>query len=430
MSESKVRSMLELPTPTSAAEVVTFLGKCTYYGKFIPNLSTIAKPLRDAAQAVEFTWSKACDAAFCSLRDILASDTVLIAYDEKLPLILATDASPYGLGAVLSHKLANGEERPIAYASRVLSKAEKNYSQIDKEALGIVWGVQRFFYYLYARKFTLLTDHKPLLYIFGPTKTVSKLCISRLNHYTEFLNNFVYDIRYKNTAEHANADALSRLISPVARKSREESEVYKFALTIKQIITDEQEFPVSAAEIAAATLKDASLAPLLPFLKLGKPHPTATGPVKEYSLCEGVVLYQNRVVIPEPLRERILKQLHSGHLGIVKMKGLARDFVYWPKIDDDIEAEAKSCDSCQLCQNDPPETKHHWEYPDGPWERIHVDFAGPLKGKYLLIITDAFSKWIEAKVTTNLTTETTIAVLDELFTQFGIPVSVVSDNGT
>ncbi|XP_049824796.1 uncharacterized protein K02A2.6-like [Aethina tumida] len=111
------------------------------------------------------------------------------------------------------------------------------------------------------------------------------------------------------------------------------------------------------------------------------------------------------------------------------MKGLARSFVYWPGIDADIERIAKSCPECAIHAHVPPKfNQHHWEYPKGPWERIHIDYAGPVEGTMFLVVVDAYSKWIEVK-TTNLTTSTsTIKILDELFSSYGSPITVVSDN--
>ena len=128
--------------------------------------------------------------------------------------------------------MPNGEERPIAYASRSLSTSEKNYSQIEKEALGIIWGVKRFNTYVYGRHFRLITDHEPLISIFGPKKGIANTTAARLQRYALFLAGYNYDIVYRNTKKHGNADCLSRL--PVKTESNqladreEEAEVEMF----------------------------------------------------------------------------------------------------------------------------------------------------------------------------------------------------------
>ncbi|XP_065087248.1 uncharacterized protein K02A2.6-like [Ochlerotatus camptorhynchus] len=112
------------------------------------------------------------------------------------------------------------------------------------------------------------------------------------------------------------------------------------------------------------------------------------------------------------------------------MKELARSFVYWPRIDADIERTVKSCCECARQAHAPPKfSEHHWQYPKGPWERIHIDYAGPVAGSMLLIVVDAYSKWLEVKVTAFATTAATIGIMDELFSRYGAPVTVVSDNG-
>ena len=115
---------------------------------------------------------------------------MLCHYDPNIPIRLACDASPFGLGAVLSHELMDGSERPITFASRSLNKAERNYSQIGKEALGIIFGVKKFYTYLYGRKFTLITDHQPLVSIFNPRKGISTTSAARLQRHALFLTGY------------------------------------------------------------------------------------------------------------------------------------------------------------------------------------------------------------------------------------------------
>ena len=142
-------------------------------------------------------------------KQLLTTSNLLTHYDATLPLKLAADASQYGQGAFTSHVLPDGVERPVAFASRSLSSSERNYSQIDKEALALVYGVKKFQAYLYGRKFTLVTDHKPLTSIFGPRKGVPAVAAARLQRWSLLLSAYNYDIEFRPTAAHGNADALS-----------------------------------------------------------------------------------------------------------------------------------------------------------------------------------------------------------------------------
>ena len=132
-------------------------------------------------------------------------------YDRDLPIRVAADASSYGLGAVSSHVLRDGTEHPIAYVSRTLTPSEKNYAQVKKEALAIVFGVRKFHQYIYERKFTLVTDHKPLLTNLGPKRGIPSLAAARMQRWSFLIPAYQYDIIFKPTAALCNADGLSRL---------------------------------------------------------------------------------------------------------------------------------------------------------------------------------------------------------------------------
>ena len=161
---------------------------------------------------VEWNWTTDCEQAVRDIKNLFASDQILAHYNPKKPIILACDASPFGVGAVLFH-MVDRVERPVAYASRTLtSSAEKNYSQVKREALAIVFGVTKFNKFLYGRKFTLLTDHEALTVIFGPKKRIQPLAAARLQRprWTLILMAHQYNIIYRKSANHANADVLSR----------------------------------------------------------------------------------------------------------------------------------------------------------------------------------------------------------------------------
>ncbi|XP_053692131.1 uncharacterized protein K02A2.6-like [Sabethes cyaneus] len=436
-SDRHVETIRDAKKPANAEELQLFLGKATYYSAFIPNLSSRDSPLRDMLLQDNFKWTTSADAAYEEIKNALISPQVLMQYDPDLPLLLATDASSTGLGAVLSHRLSDGAERPIAYASRTLSATEQRYPQIDKEALAIIWAVQKFFMYLYARHWTLITDHKPLSQILHPEKSLPTLCISRMANYADFLGNFDFEVVFKKTKENANADYCSRVVSVCPVNLLRENHAIAWDEQLDEfdcfMLRQIEQLPINAQRVAQETRKDEELGKILRALEDGISLERLgfRSPQINYKTAAGCLVYEHRVIIPRSLQATILKDLHVGHLGIVKMKGLARSFVYWPGIDSDIERTAKMCYECAKNANDPPKFRDHvWEYPKAPWERIHIDFAGPLLGVMLLIITDAYSKWIEVKVTVSMTASATITLFDELFSAYGVPTTVVSDNGT
>ncbi len=150
---------------------------------------------------------------------------MLVHFDSSLPLILACDASPYEVGAVLSHRFTDGVEKPIAFSSRSLTQVEREYLQLDKEALVIIFGVKKFHQYVYGRMLTLKTDHKPLTYIFGDTKAVPAMASGRIQRWALTLGTYKYVIEFKNGVQNANADALSRLPLPSPRSNSDVPQV-------------------------------------------------------------------------------------------------------------------------------------------------------------------------------------------------------------
>ena len=209
----KISAIVNAPLPENVQQLRSFLGLLNYYRKFLPHLATILQPpLNELLQkGKKWNWTIGCTQAVNTARDLLKTSNLLTHYDSTLPIRLATDASQYGLGAIISHVLPNGMEKPIAFASRTLSVSERNYSQIDKEALAIIYGIQKFHKYLYGRKFVLITDHKPLTSILGPKKSVSAVAAARLQRWSLLLAAYNYDIEFRSTKEHGNVDALSRL---------------------------------------------------------------------------------------------------------------------------------------------------------------------------------------------------------------------------
>ncbi|KAK3773179.1 hypothetical protein RRG08_013764 [Elysia crispata] len=426
--EDKVKAMQNVSRPENVKELRSFLGGVQYYGKFLPNLSATLKSLNDLLKKdQEWKWTEECEASFQKVKDMLGSKTVLTHYNPSLPVLLATDASTKGLGVVLSHRMPNGEERPIAYASRSLKKAETNYAQIEKEALGIMFGIRKFHQYVYGRCFTLITDHKPLLKILGPKNNLPSMAAARIQRWYVELCAYQYDIQYKRSEDHSNADMLSRLPEAQQQQQYPKQETVYFSYI--------NEMPVSAADIAAETKKDPTLARVLQFTQNGWPSYVDEENLKSYfqrkeelTVESGVLQWGLRVIIPQKFRQRMLKELHKNHQGMNKTKAIARSYVYWLNLDRDIETMVNECEACAKVKNNPIAAPAFvWTFPSNPWERIHIDFAEYQGLKYLLLI-DAFSKWPEIIPMKTTTAEKT-DVLRQIFAIHGLPTTLVSDNG-
>ncbi|KAG8172839.1 hypothetical protein JTE90_002920 [Oedothorax gibbosus] len=179
---------------------------------FLKRRSDILEPLHKLLQKdVPWEWTTEHEEAYKASKGLLTTDDLLVHYDEKLPLILTSDASSYGLGSVLSHLLPNGKEAPVAYYSRTMTKTERNYSQTDKEALAILAGVKKFHSYLLGRRFKIVTDHRPLLGIFNSTKPIPQMISPRVLRWSLSLQAYDYELEYRKGKDIANTDALSRL---------------------------------------------------------------------------------------------------------------------------------------------------------------------------------------------------------------------------
>ena len=194
--------------------------------------------------------------------------------------------------------------------------------------------------------------------------------------------------------------------------------------------------PVTAVELRSATRSDVILSKVLRYTKSGWPVsvPDSLKPYfyrrNELTLEEDCVLWGARVVVPKKLQERVLEELHTTHLGIAKTKALARSHVWWPKLDSAIESLVHSCTHCQANQATPQAAPlHPWLWPSRPWQRIHVDFAGPFQGRTFLVVVDAHSKCPEVITMSSTTASATIRELRHLFASFGLPEQLVSDNG-
>lgn len=444
--QNRVETLVSAPYPKNQSELISFLGAVNYYSRYLPNLSTLIEPL-NALRGQKAVWKFGPPekAAYDKLKALLASEQVLAFYDPQLPIRIDTDASSVGLGVVMSHVYPDGSERPIEFHSRTLTEAERRYSQIEKEALSIVWGVQKLHRYIYARPFSIVTDHKPLLFLFHEHKKIPEMAISRIQRWAIILASYQYSIQYRSTEKHYNADVCSRFPLKKTDESVEELNQVKF-VSVFSLCEDKP--LLNSTLIARYTRTDPLLSKVILFVQEGWP-PTfgrksvsdenneTSDTMKQYyqrrfelSVEQNCLLWGARVVIPEKLRDSILELLHCTHLGGSSMKALGRGYAWWPKMDEAIEGVSRSCQTCQLNQPRPAKAiPHPWTAPTTPWERIHLDFC-TFYGFQWLLVVDAFSKWIEVvNMRDNIKAGNLIKKLREIFSRMGLPLVCVSDNG-
>ncbi|UYV75453.1 K02A2.6-like [Cordylochernes scorpioides] len=342
-----------------------------------------------------------------------------------------------GIRAELSQVQRENDIRPVAFASRTLTPAEKKYSQLERETLGIVFGVTRFRNYLLGNSFTLRTDHKPLVTLFSENKGIPTIAANRIQRWAIILSAYQYKNEYIKGTSKTEADVLSRLpmFTPEQNPEEHDSEPVEMVLLMDAL----DRSPVTSDDIRVGFPGDPSLRQALDHTLQGwseeTPKEMELMPYwsRRYELgdCEDLLFWGNRVIIPTNLRAKMLDELHNRHQCIVGLKSVARTLFWWPGLDKDIEETVRRCNCCQGHASMPPRTTPvNWPSTNQPWYRVHIDHLGPFEQNLYLIVVDACTKWIEAIPVPNTSTRETIEQLRCLFARFGIPIILVSDSGT
>ena len=449
----KVKAVLDFPQPQNSAELKSFLGLAGYYRRFMAGFSQIAAPLFALQKkGATFDWTSECQQAFEALKKRLTSAPILAFPDFTKPFCLATDASEKGLGAVLS-QFESGKEVVIAYASRSLSGPEKNYATVEKEALAIVWAIRVFRPYLYGHQFTVLTDHCPLSWL----KSV-KEPTGRLARWMLFLNEYDMHITYRPGKKHSNADGLSR--RPHAEELDDEEMDERESIQEMSCGAVGFQPRWNVGELQESQANDPVLAQVLSKLPCEKPKPVGQwrrdpklrqfGRVWHQLAIKEGVLYRNRysstaegqkkqelLVLPAKLVQDVLTQLHddSGHMGIEKTMARLENRFWWLGMTQDVKDWIRCCEPC--AKRKMPAIRPRAPLKSipvgGPWEMLAMDFLGPLPqthrgNKYLLVLADYYTKWVEAYPLPDQQARTVAQVLvDEVFCRLGVPAILHSD---
>lgn len=351
----------------------------------------------------------------------LLKHSILGFYDVNDRTQVIADASPVRLGAVLIQFKEN-EPRIISFANRILTAPEQNYAQTEKEALALVWAVERFHYFLFGRQFELVTDHKALEILFTPKSTPC----ARIERWVIRLMAYKFTVVYKPGKTNI-ADPLSRLIPTDTTATNKTSATEQY---IQWILTYAEPKAIKLQEIETISAQDEEIQSIKRALNadgLGLFKPFAI----ELCFAGGILLRNTKIVIPESLRERTLQLAHEGHPGMSVMKRRLRAKVWWPKIDRQVEELVKKCRGCTLV-NAPnaPEPLQRTKLPSAPWEHLAIDFLGPLpSGHYVFVVVDYYSRFFEIDIMMKIDSAKTIDRLKGIFARFGLPISITADNG-
>ena len=427
---TKIEAINKMPMPTNVKELQRFLGMVNYLGKFIPKLSEMTSSVRKLLEHdVDWAFEKQHEAAIHQLKKCITTAPVLKYFDPARPTKVSSDFSGEGLGALLEQQHED-EWHPIAYASRTLTPAEHNYSPLEGETLSIVFACERFHEYLYGRKFNACNDHEPLRSVFR--KPLHKTP-PRLQRFMMRLMKYDFQLEYVKGRYMKVCDAFSRAAVGPAQSEIDNTEMEGYVLSVLESlpISDEK-----MKKITDETLKDVTLQQVKHQIQHGwssdnkltaayQPHK------EELSIVHKMIMRGTQIVIPKSMRSEIKSILHEqgGHQGVVKTKLRARDSVFWPGIGKEIELMIGSCSTCLEFQNKQrPEPLIPHNIPSSPWEKIGTDLFH-LYGKHYVIIVDYTSKYFDISQMSDCQSSTVIAHTKKIFSKYGIPKEVFSDNG-
>ncbi|XP_058814769.1 uncharacterized protein LOC131678572 isoform X2 [Topomyia yanbarensis] len=431
VEDGKISAIRDFRRPVSCAEVKSFLGLVTFADRFIFKRADKTEHLRALANGDRFYWTNNEEKEFEFLRnDALKSIKRLGYYDPDDQTELLVDASPIGLGAVLVQFNKSSIPRIIACASKALTVTEQRYPQTHKEALAVVWGVERFSSYLLSKKFVIRTDSEANEFIFNSNHRFGKRAVSRAETWALRLQPYDFSIK-RVPGEQNIADALSRLIHKSQEAIPFETDndshfLYTLdpgcmELTWQEIETAaEQDIEIQMVRMALQT--DTWHEKLLKY----EAHK------KEMYFLGFLIFKDNKVILPSCLRDKAMASAHGGHSGEVSMKRIMREFFWWPGMSVDVENFVKNCETCvRLSRRNPSLPLASRDLPDGPWEIIQIDFLsipGCGSGEFLMVV-DTYSRYVSVVEMRRIDAESTNAALCGVFLIWGYPHIIQSDNG-
>ena len=405
LTEHKIKALKEATTPKTASELRSFLGLATYCSRYIPNLASISDKLwKLTRNKVKWNWTAEHQKQFDQVKTTII-ENALGYFNKDWTTYLEVDASPVGTGAVLFQEDPQDSEdkKIIMFWSQSFTDIEERYSQIEKEALAIVLGCEKFKIYLVGKPFFLITDNKAMELILKNPKSKPPARILRWNlRLMEYHHDIIHRPGKTNIA-----DFLSR--NPI--KSNLNNKITGMAEEFVNFIEyTTKPSAMKIEDIIVATKADKTIQMVIKCLQ--KNDFTNDKNILSYKNIkdelsvtnQGILLRDARIVIPENLRNKATQLAHEGHQGLIKTKKLLRGKIWFPGIDKNVENLIDNCSICQLNNNgNRREELNMSKFPDLPWMHLEMDLFGPLpNNNELLVITDLHSRFpYEAEVKTS-----------------------------
>ena len=436
ISPAKVEAVQKLAAPTDVTELWKVLGMITYLTKFMPNAQDVLQPLNVLLQAdVAWTWDKAQEDAFRQAKKLLSEAPVLAYFDAEKPTVVSADASSYGLGGVLLQK--HGEQwRPVAYCSRMLTKTEQRWAQIEKECLAAVWACERFHTFVCGIEFELQTDHRPLVPLVNK-KDLSDTplrCQRLLMRFARYAPTAVYIPGRKLVV----ADLLSR--QPLQQQAGGDDGALLSDVDA-HVAYVASHLPASTDMLETIQMRqqeDPQIRRVIHYTLHGWPEDEDLTELQDYYAVRGqfsvlgvsLLMFNGRLVIPECLRAQMLERIHDdGHMSLTKSRERAHTSVWWPRLGPDLKVWVESCVFCQThrrAQHAEPMVSRG--LPERPWLKVGADLCQYGSQMYLVVV-DYYSRWIEIEHLRATTSAQVINHMKSLFARWDIPEEVRSDGG-
>ena len=435
---SRVQALQDAAPPRSPSEVRSLIGAINYSAAFIQDAATLLVPLKELVSGnTPWQWTSRHQDVLEKVKEALIG-AALGHFSVEWETEVVVDASPTGLGAVLrQHDPADSSQRRvISYKSRTLTGTELRYSQLEREALAIVWGCEKHHLYVFGHRFVVISDNKAVVAIFSNPTSKPTPRIERLLHR---MTPYEAEVTFQ-PGEYNPADYLSR--QPLDKHNSnnhldEEDDDTTDEYTVNIVMPDFSP-AVSVARIIKALDDEPKFIELRERIVEGRLADLDSqlaqyaSPDAELSISdEGLLLRGHQIIIPPALVDEVISAAHEGHQGIGKTKSLLRTAVWFPRMNERVESAIKACLPCQASQGRlvrPPLTMT--DMPPGPWKDLSLDFFSPLpNGAKLLVLIDQYSRY---PVTAEVTTEAArfvIPKLEVIFSMFGVPSTIKTDNG-